>query len=69
MIKLDLPQRQQFEAMLPATSVTPEMRQKVAMIAQCNNTSIAEVVRIAITLFLSESANIVSESDNGEIAS
>ncbi|MFB1502074.1 hypothetical protein [Thiocapsa sp. N5-Cardenillas] len=53
--------RRKHTAFLPPTPCPPEMRDSIVMLADSNNVSIAEVVRQAVTLFLSENVSI---SDN-----
>lgn len=40
---------------LPATLVTPEMRKRVVAIAEAEEKSIGDVIRTAVSLFLSSS--------------
>jgi len=53
-------------AKLPATLVTPEVRQKVEDVAKANNVSIGHVQRLALDLFLAinDSNAIASDSHN-----
>lgn len=48
--------RSKLSARLPATQVTPEMRQMVDDICRANDVSIGELQRFALSLFLAKVA-------------
>lgn len=62
-----LVKRVRFDATLPATPCTPEMREKMQEVAQREEMSLAEVQRAAFSLFLSEIDNSVI-SDANEVS-
>jgi hypothetical protein len=52
--------RVRFDALLPATPCSAEMREKMQQLAQREGASLAELQRSAFSLFLSESDKLVS---------
>ena len=57
----------QYPVMLPATSVTKEMRQDIVRFAEETGSSIAEVQREAFTFFLSKNDSMSIMSDGRSI--
>lgn len=55
--------KNKLDALLPPTSCTPEMRAQVVAIADEWDRSIADVVRHAVTLFLSSDDRFSVKSD------
>lgn len=54
--------KKRMDAQLPPTPCTAEMRDQVVGIAQSEGKSIADIQRIAISLFLSTHAGITNKS-------
>lgn len=56
--------RVRFDAQLPATPCTPEMRKRIQELAQREGMSMAEIQRAALSLFLSAADNSVISDTN-----
>lgn len=56
--------KSKYPVFLPATPCTRQQREQVESVAESEGTSLAEVVREAVTLFLSQRDNKLSKNDN-----
>ena len=61
--------KSKFDAQLPAIPCTSDMRRAIETIGKQEQTSMAEVLRFAVALFLEENAKYSSKNGNGDSTS